>query len=256
LSRGLSHWINGVKSLPNNDFIELHKAPRLNSYWRETKYVNSPDYTDDLLSVIYHSSLEREGLFDSLIVPYCSNFTLLADHCAVSKFLNEKLERRPQVVVPRGGSMSKSRAKHFSYEYARPALTVDIAIVTREARPKVLLIRRKNKPFAGSWALPGGFVNENERLADAARRELREETGIVTADVEQVYTAGDPGRDPRGWTVSVVYLAQVNPVDVRPQAADDAAEVAWYPLDELPVLAFDHSMLLTRVRARLLDHSE
>ncbi|HEV3384271.1 MAG TPA: NUDIX hydrolase [Gemmata sp.] len=151
--------------------------------------------------------------------------------------------------------MPKSRAKQFSYEYPRPALTVDIAIVTREARPKVLLIRRKNNPFAGSWALPGGFVDENERLADAARRELREETGIVTAAIEQLYTAGDPGRDPRGWTVSVAYLAQVNPADVQPVAADDAAEVAWYPLDELPVLAFDHTMLIARAKARILDRS-
>jgi 8-oxo-dGTP diphosphatase len=152
--------------------------------------------------------------------------------------------------------MPRSKAKKFSYEYPRPALTVDIAIVTRDVRPKVLLIRRKNKPFAGSWALPGGFVDENERLADAARRELREETGIATAALEQVYTAGDPGRDPRGWTVSVVYLAQVHPAEVKPKAGDDAAEVAWYPLDELPVLAFDHEMLIARVRARLIDRSE
>ncbi len=151
--------------------------------------------------------------------------------------------------------MSAQRAKQFSYDYPRPALTVDIAIVTREGRPKVLLIRRKNDPFAGSWALPGGFVEENERLSDAAKRELQEETGILTADIEQVYTAGDPGRDPRGWTVSVAYLAQVNPADVKPVAADDAAEVAWYPLDDLPVLAFDHTMLLGRVRARILDRS-
>jgi 8-oxo-dGTP diphosphatase len=151
--------------------------------------------------------------------------------------------------------MARSRAKQFSYEYPRPALTVDIAIVTREIRPKVLLIRRKNKPFAGSWALPGGFVEENERLSDAARRELKEETGIVTADIEQLYTAGEPGRDPRGWTVTVVYLAQVNRAEVKAKAADDAAEVSWYPLDELPVLAFDHASLIARARARILDRS-
>ena len=96
---------------------------------------------------------------------------------------------------------TKSGQKH-TYEYPRPALTVDVAIVTREVRPRVLLIRRKKDPFAGSWALPGGFVDENERLADAARRELEEETGVrvstESADLEQLYTAGDPGRDPRG----------------------------------------------------------
>jgi 8-oxo-dGTP diphosphatase len=147
---------------------------------------------------------------------------------------------------------AKSGQKH-TYEYARPALTVDVAIVTREVRPRVLLIRRKSDPFAGSWALPGGFVDENERLADAARRELVEETGVPAADLEQLYTAGDPGRDPRGWTVSVAYLAQVDPNAIKPVAADDAEEVGWWPLDELPPLAFDHAMILGRVRVRLAD---
>jgi len=145
---------------------------------------------------------------------------------------------------------AKSGQKH-TYEYARPALTVDVVIATRESRPRVLLIRRKKEPFAGSWALPGGFVEENERLADAARRELEEETGAKVRDLEQLYTAGDPGRDPRGWTVSVVYLAQVDPNAIKPVAADDAEEVGWWPLDELPTLAFDHAMILGRARARL-----
>src|SRR5580700_5526840 len=92
--------------------------------------------------------------------------------------------------------MDTNGGQKHTYEYPRPALTVDITIVTRESRPRVLLIRRKRDPFAGSWALPGGFVDENERLADAARRELAEETGLTAADLEQLYTAGDPGRDP------------------------------------------------------------
>lgn len=144
--------------------------------------------------------------------------------------------------------------KHV-YDYPRPALTVDVAIVTREAVPRVLLIRRKKEPFAASWALPGGFVEEHERLADAARRELLEETGVTATDLEQLYTAGDPGRDPRGWTVSVVYLARVDPGAVRPVAADDASEVGWFPLDAPPPLAFDHGALLARVRARLADRA-
>jgi 8-oxo-dGTP diphosphatase len=147
--------------------------------------------------------------------------------------------------------MSSEKPGRFTYEYARPALTVDLAILTREARPRVLLIRRKREPFAGSWAMPGGFVDENERLEDAARRELEEETGVQVAELEQLFTAGDPGRDPRGWTVSVVYLAQVNVADVKPEAADDAEEVSWFPLDDLPQLAFDHAMILDHVRARL-----
>jgi 8-oxo-dGTP diphosphatase len=151
--------------------------------------------------------------------------------------------------------MTAEKPGRFSYEYPRPALTVDLVITTREARPRVLLIRRKREPFAGSWALPGGFVDENERLADAARRELEEETGVrvstESADLEQLYTAGDPGRDPRGWTVSVAYLSRLNAADVKPVAADDAEAVGWFPLDDLPALAFDHAMILARARARL-----
>jgi len=128
---------------------------------------------------------------------------------------------------------------------------VDLAVTTREAHPRVLLIRRKKEPFAGSWAMPGGFVDENEWLEDAARRELEEETGVSVAELEQLYTAGDPGRDPRGWTVSVVYLAQVEPDALKPKAADDADAVGWFPLDNLPPLAFDHAMILARVRTRL-----
>jgi 8-oxo-dGTP diphosphatase len=145
--------------------------------------------------------------------------------------------------------MPAEEARRFSYDYPRPALTVDLVVLTTEARPRVLLIRRKHDPFAGTYALPGGFVDENEPLADAARRELDEETGVKVAELEQLYTFGDPGRDPRGWTVSVVYLARVNFGDVKPKAADDAAAVAWFPLDELPELAFDHAKILDRVRA-------
>jgi 8-oxo-dGTP diphosphatase len=149
--------------------------------------------------------------------------------------------------------MSTNGGQKHTYEYPRPALTVDVAIVTREAKPRVLLIRRKKDPFALSWAMPGGFVDENERLVDAARRELLEETGVTVADLEQLYTAGDPGRDPRGWTVSVVYLAQVNLDALKPVAADDADAVGWFALDNLPALAFDHAMILARVRVRLSD---
>ena len=148
--------------------------------------------------------------------------------------------------------MAGKRAK-FSYEYPRPAVTVDVVLATREVRPRVLLIQRKKDPFAGSWALPGGFVEENEKLADAARRELKEETSLDVADIEQLHTAGDPGRDPRGWTISVAYLARVNANELKPIAADDAEAVAWYPLDKLPKLAFDHAMILARARARIAD---
>jgi 8-oxo-dGTP diphosphatase len=149
--------------------------------------------------------------------------------------------------------MAGKTGQQFSYDYPRPALTVDVVLATREARPRVLLIRRKHDPFAGRWALPGGFVDEGERLVDAARRELREETGLTVVDLEQLYAAGDPGRDPRGWTVSVVYLARVTAGELTPIAADDADEVGWFPLDELPALAFDHAMILARGRCRIAD---
>ncbi len=151
--------------------------------------------------------------------------------------------------------MSAKSARRYTCDYPRPALTVDLVIATSEPRPRVLLIRRLKDPFAGSWALPGGFVDENERLIDAARRELVEETGVIVADLTQLFTAGDPGRDPRGWTVSVAYLAQVNLAELKPVAADDAADVGWHPLDDLPTLAFDHEMILGHARQRLSGSS-
>jgi 8-oxo-dGTP diphosphatase len=139
------------------------------------------------------------------------------------------------------------KVKRYAYDYPRASVTVDIAIVTRHARPRVLLIRRKNEPFAGRWALPGGFIDMDETLEESARRELREETGVETAELVQLGTYGDPGRDPRGRTITVLYLARVKPRQVKPVAADDAAEVGWFVLDALPPLAFDHDRILARV---------
>ena len=145
--------------------------------------------------------------------------------------------------------MSKQQ---FCYDYPRPGLTVDIAVVTAEPRPRVLLIERKYEPFAGYWALPGGFVDQGERLEEAAQRELGEETGVRGLALEQIGAFGDPGRDPRGWTVSVVYLARVaSPADCPAVAADDAARAGWFAWDELPALAFDHALILQRVQSHL-----
>jgi 8-oxo-dGTP diphosphatase len=142
------------------------------------------------------------------------------------------------------------------YPYPRPSVTVDVALITTESAPRVLLIRRLKPPFAGYWALPGGFVDENERLIDAALRELQEETGLAQVELEQLHTFGDPGRDPRGWTVSVVYLARISHETARPIAGDDAAEVGWFPLTHTPPLAFDHATILGKVKARLADRAE
>jgi 8-oxo-dGTP diphosphatase len=143
--------------------------------------------------------------------------------------------------------------KKFTYDYPRPAVTVDIILVTRGPRPKVLLIRRKHHPFAGNWALPGGFVDMHETLEAAAHRELREETGLEVKKLEQLYTFGDPGRDPRGRTIAVAYLAVVDRTTLKPFAADDAAEVGWFNLRKPPPLAFDHREILAHARKRLAN---
>jgi ADP-ribose pyrophosphatase YjhB (NUDIX family) len=134
----------------------------------------------------------------------------------------------------------------FTYEYPRPALTVDIVIFTlRDRHLHVLLVQRADEPFAGMWALPGGFVNIDESLEDAACRELDEETGLKPAYLEQLYTYGEPRRDPRGRTVTVAYFA-LTPAgaSIRSEGGSDARQARWYPLDALPRLAFDHSEII------------
>ena len=105
----------------------------------------------------------------------------------------------------------------------------------------------------GHGALPGGFVNEGETLEEAARRELMEETNVNVDALEQLYTAGDPGRDPRGWVVSVCFLTQIERRKLKPKAGDDASKTALHFLDEPPTMAFDHAMILRRAWARLHD---
>ncbi len=141
--------------------------------------------------------------------------------------------------------------KKYTYDYPRPSVTVDVVIVTPGPRPEVLLIRRKNDPFAGAWALPGGFIEMDETLEASARRELKEETGVEAAELVQIGTFGDPSRDPRGLTISVVYLARVDRATVDAKAADDAAAADWFPLDAPPELAFDHAAVLARAREHL-----
>ena len=132
----------------------------------------------------------------------------------------------------------------FTYEFPRPAVTVDI-IIFRLAndQPEVLLIERGNEPYKGQWALPGGFVNKDEPLETAAARELEEETGLKDILLTQMHTFGSPGRDPRGHTVSVVYVGYL-PDGMLAVAGDDAADTAWFKLDQLPPMAFDHGMVV------------
>lgn len=143
-----------------------------------------------------------------------------------------------------------------------PKLTVDVVLFSMRANQlAVLLVRRKHPPFEGAWALPGGFLEAGESLEQGALRELEEETGISGVNLEQVGAFGDPGRDPRGHTVSVVFCSFV-PSELTPTAGDDAAEAAWFGWSELPfgrrrkaavTLAFDHGAILLAARRRLQE---
>lgn len=147
----------------------------------------------------------------------------------------------------------------YSYPYPHPAVTTDVVIFTvREQRLKLLLVKRGGEPYAGRWALPGGFVGIDEDLEAAARRELEEETGVAGVYLEQLYTFGDPKRDPRERVISVAYYALVPSDRMVLRAATDAEAVGWFALDELPPLAFDHTQILELAHQRLaakLDYS-
>ena len=147
----------------------------------------------------------------------------------------------------------------YEYEYPHPAVTVDVVIFTvRNDELKVLLINRALPPFDGQWALPGGFVEMQESLVDAARRELREETGVDAAYLEQLYTFGEPKRDPRERVISVAYYALMRSDALEIKAASDAEGVGWFAIDDLPHLAFDHADILSMALERLaskLDYS-
>lgn len=145
----------------------------------------------------------------------------------------------------------------YSYEYPRPAVTVDCVIFGLNGQQdlNVLLIQRERAPFAGHWALPGGFVDLDEDLEAAALRELEEETGVQNVFVEQLFTFGAPHRDPRGRVISVAYYALVNLEQHPVQANSDARMVSWFNIKDLPELAFDHAdifeVALQRLRAKV-----
>lgn len=143
----------------------------------------------------------------------------------------------------------------YTYPYPRPAVTADVVLFGRGVGGlQVLLIERGHPPFAGCWALPGGFVDSDEPLERAARRELDEETGLEVGPLEQLGAYGDPGRDPRGHVVTIAFVGLVEAAAHRPRAASDAARCAWFPVDALPPLAFDHDRIvadgLERFRGR------
>lgn len=141
----------------------------------------------------------------------------------------------------------------YAYKYPRPALTVDCVVfgLDQQYKLKVMLIQRNLSPFQGDWALPGGFVRIDESLEAAARRELREETGIEHLFLEQLYTFGAVDRDPRERIVTVAYYALVNLEEHAVKAASDASDADWFALDALPTLAFDHDHILAVALNRL-----
>ena len=137
-------------------------------------------------------------------------------------------------------------------DHPHPSVTVDVIIFTlRDGDLQVLLIRRKNLPFQGMWAVPGGFVGIDESLEEAALRELEEETGVYDVYLEQLYTFGDVDRDPRGRVITVSYFALIPAPAICPHAGDEATETRWWSVYNLPELAFDHAHILAYALQRL-----
>lgn len=133
----------------------------------------------------------------------------------------------------------------YEYDYPRPALTVDCAIFAPVERTlEVLLVERDSPPFDGEWATPGGFVEIDEPVDEAAERELAEETGVTGAELVEFGVFDEPGRDPRGRVVAVAHWALVDREDCEARAASDARSCRWFPVDDLPELAFDHADLV------------
>lgn len=141
----------------------------------------------------------------------------------------------------------------YTYDYPRPALTVDAVVFRKTTKQlEVLLIQRKHYPFAGMWALPGGFVEMEETVEQAVVRELEEETSLKIEGLKQLHTFSELGRDPRGRTISVTFYGTVAVENSTVKGGDDAIAANWFSLDDLPALAFDHieavNMALDRLK--------
>jgi 8-oxo-dGTP diphosphatase len=130
----------------------------------------------------------------------------------------------------------------YVYDWPRPMVTVDaVVFAVRKDEVKLLLINRKNEPFKGQWAIPGGFIGIDEELDDAVARELLEETGLTGVKLEQMHTFGKPGRDPRGRQITVAYMGIITEGLDHVKAGDDAQKAQWFDIDDLPKnMAFDH----------------
>ena len=142
----------------------------------------------------------------------------------------------------------------YVYEWPRPMVTVDAAVfLLSEGKAKVLLIKRKKEPFKGKWAFPGGFVEMDEELEEAVARELAEETGLCGVKLEQMRTFGTCGRDPRGRQISIAFMGMVEGEQPKIKAGDDAEEVRWFDVEQLPEMAFDHNEMANMAIKKLFS---
>lgn len=133
----------------------------------------------------------------------------------------------------------------YTYDYPRPMVTVDSLIFSiKPNSSKILLIQRDKEPFEGFWALPGGFIEMDETLLESAIRELQEETGLYNIELTQLYTFGNPGRDPRGRTITTVFYGFADEEKVIIKADSDARNANWFDIKNLPKLAFDHNIVV------------
>ena len=140
----------------------------------------------------------------------------------------------------------------YCYKYPHPAVTTDCVIFGFDGSElQVLLIERGIEPFKGKWAFPGGFLNMDETAGEGALRELKEETGLENAYIEQFNTYSDPGRDPRERVITIAHYALVRIQEVK--GGDDAAKAQWFPIDEVPQLAFDHDKILRDAMRKLRE---
>jgi ADP-ribose pyrophosphatase YjhB (NUDIX family) len=137
-------------------------------------------------------------------------------------------------------------------DHELPGVTADLVIFTVcESRLKVLLVKRAEEPFASCWSIPGGFLEAGESLDDAAVRVMRDKTGVKEVYLEQLYTFGDPDRDPRARVITVTYFALIPWKNLIQPASSNVADVAWFPVDDLPSLAFDHKKIVNYAVVRL-----
>ena len=141
----------------------------------------------------------------------------------------------------------------YCYDYPRPAATADIAVLRLVDVPEILLIQRKDPPFQDQWALPGGFMEMEETLEETARRELKEETGIMAGELIRFDSYDKPGRDPRGRTITQVFVLLWKASMGMPEAGSDAAVLQWFDLSQLPELAFDHKEIISDVIAMIKE---